>query len=89
MLVRKRVLYAGQVQGVGFRYTTRRLADGFAVAGCVRNLPSGEVELIAEGEPGEVQRFLEAVAGRMADSIDSHTIHDEPPAGLQGFVIRA
>jgi acylphosphatase len=88
MPVRKRVLYSGQVQGVGFRYTARQLAQRFAVAGYVRNLPSGDVELVAEGEPDEVQRLLDAVAARMADYIASHTIHDEPPGGLQGFVIR-
>jgi acylphosphatase len=88
MPVRKRVLYSGQVQGVGFRYTTRQLAQRFAVAGSVRNLPAGDVEVVAEVEPDEVQRFLDAVAERMADYIDGHTIHDEPPDGLQGFVIR-
>jgi acylphosphatase len=88
MPVRKRVLYSGDVQGVGFRYTTRQLAEGFAVAGFVRNLPGGNVELVAEGEPAEVQAFLDAVGRRMASHVESRTIHDEPPGGAHGFVIR-
>jgi acylphosphatase len=87
--VRKRVLYSGQVQGVGFRYTTRELARGFAVTGFVRNLPDGRVELVAEGEADEVTDFLDALAERMASYVESHTIHDEPPAALRGFVIRS
>ena len=50
MTVCKRVLYSGRVQGVGFRYTTQALAAGHPIAGYVRNLPTGEVELVAEGE---------------------------------------
>ena len=42
---RMQVLYAGRVQGVGFRYAVRRLASGFEVTGAVRNLPDGRVEL--------------------------------------------
>ena len=48
MTVCKQVRYSGQVQGVGFRYTAQRLAEGYAVSGYVRNLPEGDVELVAE-----------------------------------------
>jgi acylphosphatase len=84
----KRVLYSGQVQGVGFRYTTQRLAAGHPVAGYVRNLPSGEVELVAEGEPAAVEAFLEAVAQRMAGYITNATVQDTAPSGQRGFQIR-
>jgi acylphosphatase len=87
-MICQRVIYTGRVQGVGFRMTTRHLADGFAVAGFVRNLPGGEVELVAEGEADEVARFLAAVAQRMAGYIQKVTVRDEPPTGQQGFQIR-
>jgi acylphosphatase len=88
MPVCKRVTYSGTVQGVGFRYTARRIAQGYDVAGYVRNLPDGTVELVAEGEAGVVERFLNAVASRMADCIRGRTIHDETPSGYGEFVIR-
>jgi acylphosphatase len=44
---RRRVLYTGHVQGVGFRFTVRELAQRFAVTGFVRNLSNGKVELVA------------------------------------------
>ena len=85
------VFYEGRVQGVGFRYTARRVASGFDVAGFVRNLPDGRVELVASGEPAEVDDFLAA----MRDSeLAGHIENESPaeiaaPAGLRGFEIRA
>jgi acylphosphatase len=87
-LVCKRILYSGRVQGVGFRYTTQALAAGYPVAGSVRNLPSGEVELVAEGEADVVEAFLAAVARRMAGYITNRTVQDAAPSGQRGFHIR-
>lgn len=87
-IVGKRVVYAGHVQGVGFRYTAQGLAAGFPVAGYVRNLPSGEVELVAEGEPEAVEGFLAAVARHLASYITHTTVQDGAPTGQRGFQIR-
>ncbi|HVW38239.1 MAG TPA: acylphosphatase [Pirellulales bacterium] len=62
---RREVLYSGRVQGVGFRYTTCEIAERFRVLGYVQNLPDGCVKLVAEGEAGELQRFLDAVAAEL------------------------
>ena len=56
-----RVLYSGQVQGVGFRYTVRSVAAGFEAIGVIRNLPDGGVELIAEGTKDELEAFRQAI----------------------------
>jgi acylphosphatase len=56
-----RVLYEGYVQGVGFRWTTKRIAHGYDVCGWVRNLPDGRVELQVSGGDEEVQAFLQAI----------------------------
>jgi acylphosphatase len=53
--------FIGQVQGVGFRYTTVTVAGRFAVTGYVRNLADGSVELAAEGPREEVSAFLDAL----------------------------
>jgi acylphosphatase len=55
------VLYSGQVQGVGFRYTVRSVASGFEVTGTVRNLPDGRVELLGECTGDELQAFVQAI----------------------------
>jgi len=87
--LRQHVYYTGHVQGVGFRYTTSSLARNYAVEGWVRNLPDGRVELVVEGDPSEVKRFLGAVGKRMADNIHHSSVADERPTGLEaGFQIK-
>ena len=60
-LVRVHIHYSGRVQGVGFRYTVKSLVPGYDVLGTIRNLPDGRVEMVAEGEQGELKEFLQAV----------------------------
>ncbi len=89
-LVRRRVQFSGRVQGVGFRATCRWLAGGFEVAGYVRNLPDGRVELLAEADPAELDRFLDAIKQEVGGHIHDMTDDDEPAGDppLQGFQIR-
>lgn len=58
---RYRVVFHGTVQGIGFRYTTRGLANKFPVVGYVKNLPDGTVELETEGALEAVRFFLDDV----------------------------
>jgi acylphosphatase len=77
-MIRRTSYFAGHVQGVGFRYTARDVAADFAVKGFVRNLPDGRVELVAEGESAEIDRFLGALSERMEGFIKQRTGHDGP-----------
>jgi acylphosphatase len=67
--IRRIVQYGGYVQGVGFRYTACRVAERFCVTGYVKNLPDGQVELLAEGDAAEVDAFVEAVQRQMGRHI--------------------
>jgi acylphosphatase len=67
---RLQLFYEGRVQGVGFRYTTKKVALEFEVTGTVRNLADGRVELIAEGDRNELEDFRGAIRD----------------AGLAGFI---
>ena len=53
-MIRCEMLFHGRVQGVGFRCTARSLARELNVTGWVRNLPDGSVQLLAEGDSGDV-----------------------------------
>ena len=83
------VLYEGNVQGVGFRYSVRQLAKGFDVIGSVRNLRDGRVEVLATGEDGEVRAFVEAIGqSELRAHIRKHSEAPlaNPPA-FRGFEI--
>jgi acylphosphatase len=88
MDVRCEVHYAGRVQGVGFRFNAQWIARGFEVTGFVRNLPDGRVQLVAEGEEGELDRFLTKVAESMARNIEQADVKRQPATGeFSGFEI--
>lgn len=59
------VFFSGHVQGVGFRFTTLQIAKEFELAGFVKNLPDGRVQLEAEGRLEEISAFVEAIEDRM------------------------
>jgi acylphosphatase len=86
---RMRIFYSGNVQGVGFRYTTKTLATGFEVTGTVRNLPDGRVELIAEGARAEVEAFRAAIrdAGLSGLIRDETVAWSDAQNELHGFEI--
>ena len=74
-------LFKGRVQGVGFRFATRNLAITYDVTGFVRNLPDGQVELVAEGPPCEVSDFVSAIRERMKRHIRDVVRSDAPASG--------
>jgi acylphosphatase len=59
------VFFSGHVQRVGFRFAAMQVAKEFEVAGWVRNLADGRVQLEAEGAEREVGAFVDAVQERM------------------------
>ena len=85
--VRLHVFYSGNVQGVGFRYTTKSLARGFEVTGLVRNLLDGRVELTAEGEREELRAFRQAILDSGLGPLVRHeeVRWEAASGGLHGF----
>lgn len=57
----KQVIFRGRVQGVGFRYTARRIAARYDVTGFVQNLPDGTVEMFVQGPAQEVDNCIREV----------------------------
>ena len=89
MVVRRRVVVSGEVQGVFFRDTCRRVAVGEGVGGFVRNLPDGRVEACLEGEDDAVSRVVEwCRRGPTYARVTGVEVSDEQPRGHRGFEIR-
>jgi acylphosphatase len=89
-LTAKRAFFEGRVQGVGFRFSVKEIAQGFEVAGWVANLPDGRVQLEVQGTAEEVEEFFEAIFhSYLRSHIYHHSIQDiEPSESLRGFSIR-
>jgi acylphosphatase len=55
---RVKIIVAGRVQGVYFRYFTQKEAEKSGVLGSVRNLDDGRVEIIAEADSATLENFI-------------------------------
>jgi acylphosphatase len=59
MPVCERFIVSGRVQGVGFRAAAAAEARRLGLAGWVRNLPDGRVEVRAQAEIGVLEQFAD------------------------------
>ncbi len=88
--VRRRLIVAGRVQGVNYRVACAREADRLGLAGFVRNLPDGRVEVVAEGPRDAVERLATWCGGgpplARVEGVDSR---EELPEGLSRFAVVA
>ena len=84
------VRYSGDVQGVGFRATVRRIAGGFSIKGWVKNDSDGSVSMIATADAKELDAFLQAIRdSRLGNLIEREEMEPQPsPAHAIGFDIR-
>ena len=86
MIIRRRVVAHGLVQGVFFRDTVRRGADAAGVGGWVRNNRDGTVEAVFEGEPDAVERLVELCRrGPRGAVVERLDVFEEEPEGLACF----
>lgn len=86
---RVHVVVSGDVQGVGYRYTLRMIAQEAGVAGWVRNLRDGRVEAEVEGTPEQVDEVLAWMAeGPPGSRVAGAEVADAVPAGGNGFEVR-
>jgi acylphosphatase len=79
--IRCHIIYSGRVQGVCFRANAQELSRRRRVAGFVRNLPDGTVELEAEGARAVVDAFLAAIAEHFTGYITHAQQTTLPPRG--------
>ena len=59
MEIREKIVFCGRVQGVGFRYKLRWMADAYGVTGWVRNEYDGSVCAELQGLEESIDRILQ------------------------------
>ena len=85
-----RMVASGQVQGVNFRAYTRSVAQRLGLMGYVRNLPDGDVEVVAEGEEDRLNELIAwARHGPPAAHVqDIQVVWAEPSGSFSDFEVR-
>ena len=90
--MRRRVIVRGRVQGVGFRWFVREHARTLRLAGWVRNLADGMVELEVEGPADRVAEFMAFVTegpdGAVVAGVDDVQISEPATALPEPFTIQ-
>lgn len=84
------IIILGRVQGVGFRYSTKKVADRMNLNGFVQNLTDGSVLIHVNGEESIVDEFVSEIKdsptpyGRVDNMkiTNINEIHDK------GFIIK-
>ena len=90
MLIARRYVITGRVQGVGFRFFAEAAAMREGVHGWVRNRPDGAVEAWLEGDAEAVERVEAALRrGPAGARVDDVSVAEVAPTGRPtGFSIR-
>jgi len=57
-VIRATLTIHGRVQGVGYRANAKRKATEYGLKGYTRNLPDGSVEIVAEGDPAQIDKLV-------------------------------
>lgn len=82
-------LISGQVQGVGYRYSTKVQAQALGLVGWVRNLPDGRVEAMIQGDAAKVEAMIQWLhQGPPAAWVDAVVITEPPLEPFEQFEIR-
>jgi acylphosphatase len=84
------ILIGGRVQGVGFRYFALHKANELHILGWVRNTPDRKLEIEAEGDPLNVDIFLDWIKiGPDRAMIQTFSVSEiTPPRNFTNFTIR-
>lgn len=86
--IRKRIVFHGRVQGVGFRYTAKYLANSLGLTGWVKNEYDGTVLLEIQGREMLIHKMMEGLNRNQFISIDWIDSKDIPIESEHGFCVR-
>lgn len=70
-MIRRKILFYGRVQGVGFRYRARYAAESLRLTGWVYNEEDGTVSMEVQGDEASIDRMLQMLQqDRYIDIVD-------------------
>ena len=82
------LIVSGKVQGVFFRDNTRRKAIELGLTGYAKNLPDGNVEVVAEGDENKINELIEFIKkGPGIAKVEYIKIKHKEPENFKNFEI--
>ena len=78
-VIAKHIVFSGRVQGVGFRFTALNIANRYGLKGYVRNLPDGDVEMLAQGTAEMIDDCVRDLQDSFVGTISHIDIEEATP----------
>ncbi|MGD0596622.1 MAG: acylphosphatase [Sedimentisphaerales bacterium] len=78
-LTARKIVFSGRVQGVGFRFTALNIASRYELKGYVRNIPDGEVEMLAQGTAEMIDECVRDLQDSFVGTINHIDIEEAIP----------
>jgi acylphosphatase len=75
----RKIVFSGRVQGVGFRFTALNIASRYELKGYVRNIPAGDVEMVAQGPAEAIDDCIRDLQDSFVGSISHIDIEEATP----------
>ena len=84
------IIISGRVQGVWFRHNTNIIGNKLGLKGFVRNLPNGNVEVVAEGSEEKLEQLINfCKTGPEGSKVENIKIkYEKPNSEFATFSIR-
>jgi acylphosphatase len=87
-MIARHIRVVGKVQGVFFRASTKAKADELNIKGSVRNEPGGTVYIEAEGDPANMEQFVDwCRQGPPRSRVDNLDVRDAKVTGYTDFSV--
>lgn len=87
-MVRYNLIFQGRVQGVGFRYRSKMIADELGLTGNITNLYNGDVECNIQGDKEKIAIFIQRLDNSRFIYIDNIKRKKLDPIEESGFYVK-
>ncbi len=78
-VITRHIVFSGRIQGVGFRFTALNIANRCGLTGYVRNLPDGDVEMLAQGTAEMIDNCIRDLQDSFVGTISHIDIEEATP----------
>ncbi len=78
-VITRHIVFSGRIQGVGFRFTALNIANRCGLTGYVRNLPDGDVEMLAHGMAEMIDNCIRDLQDSFVGTISHIDIEEATP----------